>query len=329
MMFPPPRYIQLYPTTRCNQRCYFCFNPDNKSFPDLSFDNSLKLLDVLFRLGIGEIDIMGGEPLLLPWMPDFVKFAARNGMTVNISTNGSAVEVVKKFDETFPDHVQIGISLEGSTEERHNLITNSSNFRRAVKSIKNYISMNRYPIVKTVVTKRTMVDVPKIVNLLRDIGVQRYYLIHMDVMSHNRSLLKEALRYTDFMKFHENLRTRNKDIEIFKVNASCFDIGSIPDIRCAGGVRKLAILPDGTVFPCNLFLGIDEFELGNIFEDDFSKIWMNRRLEFFRKGGTNRCSFRNCMNRTHCTGGCPAHAYFHHGHVNATDVRCVMQPADG
>lgn len=323
--FPPPQYIQLYPTTRCNQKCYFCFNHGNKTLPDLSFDKALKLMDILLRSGIRDIDIMGGEPLLLPWMPDFVKIATMGCLTVNISTNGSAGSALREFDQIDPRLVHIGISLEGSTQERHNLVTNSPHFNLALKSIKYLVSRNLDPIVKTVVTRSMMEDAQTIVNLPRDIGVRRYYLIHMDVMVKTGSLMREALPYTDFLNFYEGLKERNSDIGIFKVNASCFDKTSIPDVRCAGGVRKLSIPPDGSVFPCNLFHRFGEWELGNIFEDDFSDIWTNPKLAFFRMNRANNCADLDCTNRDLCTGGCPAHGYSHYGNMDAPDIRCIVQ----
>ena len=35
--------------------------------------------------------------------------------------------------------------------------------------------------------------------------------------------------------------------------------------RCDAGIEKIAVMPDGSVFPCNLFAGFKEFRLGNIF----------------------------------------------------------------
>lgn len=69
MNFSPSKYIQLYPTIRCNQLCTFCFNAEHKPYEDLSYEHALRLLRTLSRSTIRDIDIMGGEPLLVPWMP--------------------------------------------------------------------------------------------------------------------------------------------------------------------------------------------------------------------------------------------------------------------
>src|SRR5512135_2408548 len=134
MAFPLPQYIQFHPTLRCNQQCRFCFNPRKNTGSDMTFDNALKLLDILLYNGISEIDIIGGEPLLLDWMPDFIQIAVKSGRSVNLSTNGSSVEMLEKFAALNPEKFNIGISLEGSTEAIHNWLTNSNNFYRALAS---------------------------------------------------------------------------------------------------------------------------------------------------------------------------------------------------
>ena len=39
----------------------------------MPFDHALMLIDVLRLQGIYDLDIMGGEPFLLKWMPDFIR----------------------------------------------------------------------------------------------------------------------------------------------------------------------------------------------------------------------------------------------------------------
>ena len=120
----------------------------------MSYSNALKLLDKLSSAGIKEIDIMGGEPFLLRWMPDFIEAALNKNLMVNISTNGSVKKVVRRFKGIDPGKFNIGISLEGSYGENHNRLTNSSHFNNAVDSIKELVALNLNPVVKTVVTKK-------------------------------------------------------------------------------------------------------------------------------------------------------------------------------
>ncbi len=324
MDFPLPRYIQLYPTYRCNQRCEFCFNSPRADIADMTFDDALTLLDILSCHGVEEIDIMGGEPLLLDWMPDFVNIALKSGRLVNLSTNGSTPDIMEKFAGLDPERFNIGISLEGSTEEKHNRITNSHHFYRAVASVAGLVSSGLDPIVKTVVSNETIADIRDIINLIREMGVKRYYLIHMDLMTRDTTLTNATLGYSAFRSFYEEIRSSNRDIGIYKVNASCFEKETLPEeVRCAGGVRKLAVMPDGSSYPCNLFQHFQEFNLGNIFDDGLFTIWANPKLDLFRHCRKNRCALDTCADRLSCTGGCPAHGYYHYGGRLGPDVRCL------
>ena len=324
MEFPPPEYIQLYPTTRCNQRCSFCFNPVDGHPADMQFDNAIVLLDILTDNGIKYIDIMGGEPFLIPWLTDFIDRALSKGMSLNISTNGSRPALLQRLRGIPLDHFNIGISLEGSTAERHNRMTGSHNFTSAIDSIKCLIDLSLDPIVKTVLSRETTCDIQNIVSLIRGIGVRRYYILHMDILSKKDAELKDTFPYIAFLDFYRKIKQANPDIEIHRVHASCFDKNSLPSgARCAGGVRKLSILPDGSVFPCNLFHNNREFALGNIFRDRFTNIWRHPALDFFRTYQKNSCGSDTCENRPSCTGGCPAHSYYHYGNPDTTDIRCI------
>lgn len=289
----------------------------------MPYERALGLLDILSDIGITKIDIMGGEPLLIEWTDAFIRVALDRNMAVNISTNGSLPRLIQKFKGFKSRKFKIGISLEGSNERKHNELTNSSNFNNAVSSIRELVGSGLDPIVKTVVRKSSLNDIQDIIDLLKDLGVQQYYLLHMDVLSHNGANLNEAMSFVDFMDFFEKIKEANNGTRILKVNASCFEKDSIPEnSRCAGGVKKLSILPDGSVFPCNLFHNMKDFCLGDIFEDKFVDIWVNPKLDFFRKHKVNNCDIKDCSNKDSCTGGCPAHAYFHFKDMDRPDIRC-------
>ncbi len=323
-MFPLPGYVQLYPTMRCNQRCSFCFNDDASPVRDLSPQDALNLFDILCRLGIRDLDIMGGEPFLLPWMPSFLHAAIREHIKVNISTNGSLPHVLEEFSGLTPEKITIGVSLEGSNPETHNRLTRSHNFEKAMTSITSLVTRGLDPIVKTVVSRHNIQEIPSIIDRIKDLGVTRYYLIQMDLFSKAVFARDSALSFAEFMKCYTDTAAHHRGIAIHKVNASCFEKHTLPDgVRCAGGVRKLAIMPDGSAYPCNLFHHFSGFCLGNIFTDDFKDIWMSPKLNYFRVSEKNMCSSHQCENYDTCTGGCPAHRYFHTKNLSGIDIRCA------
>lgn len=327
--FPFPQFVQLYPTLRCNQGCVFCFNaglPKDQRQSEFSSEQALNLVRVCRSLGIREIDVMGGEPLLLDWMPDFAREAVAEGMKVNISTNGSRPGLVHRFAGLPPGMINIGVSLEGGSAGRHHERTRSSHFSSALRTIASIAETGIDPIVKSVVTRSSATDIQSIADRIRLLGVRRFFLIHADAMTRDRTVIEDCVGYPVFRDFVQRMQKANSDIAIEPVAASCFSRHGLPaGVRCAGGVRKLAVMPDGSLFPCNLLFHFPEMRLGNMFEDDFRVIWEDPRLSVFRTNEFCGCTEQSCPNLQDCTGGCPAHNLLHAGSGSGKDIRC-QQP---
>ncbi len=77
-------YIQV--TRRCNQLCRFCSNPPS------GLENTLATacghVDDFVARGYDGIILTGGEPTMVPWLPDLVRYARKREMHVRIITNG-------------------------------------------------------------------------------------------------------------------------------------------------------------------------------------------------------------------------------------------------
>ncbi len=330
--FPFPQFIQFYPTLRCNQQCFFCFNagiPKSRLQREISFDQALRLVRICRSHGIREIDVMGGEPLLLDWMPDFAREAVAEGLQVNISTNGSNPGLIHRFAGLPPGMINIGVSLEGGSAGRHHERTRSVHFDSVLRTVASIAEAGIGPIVKSVVTRSTAADIQSIVDRVRLLGVRRYFLIHADAMTRDITVMEDCPGYSSFRDFVDRIQRASTDMAIEPVAASCFTRHRLPaGVRCAGGVRKLAVLPDGSLYPCNLLFHFPDMRLGNLFEDDLRVIWEDPRLSVFRTNECCGCTENSCPNLQHCTGGCPAHNLLHAGSFSGRDVRCRAAMSD-
>jgi radical SAM protein with 4Fe4S-binding SPASM domain len=302
-MIAAPDYIQFYPTLRCNQACAFCFNRGMSVVPDMGFPEFRRMTDRLAALGVRALDIMGGEPTLHHELPRFLKHARQAGLAVNISSNGTNTILLGKLMDRFPE-ATIGISI---------------NDRKTALDQEHFIRCRR-PVVKTVLG--TPIDTA-LINTLLSFGPRRYYLLYRD------ALAEDQLAHTvPFDMFVHAVRSRFDPARVGTVSCS----GFLPDhknyplllrARCPAGTTKLGILPDGSVYPCNLFFGIDRYRLGNILTDRFEDIWHHELLTFFRTFSGNTCPRKECTLHKICRGGCPAHSLIHHGRRAAPDPRCV------
>lgn len=74
--------------------------------------------------------------------------------------------------------------------------------------------------------------------------------------------------------------------------------------RCNAGVNKFSISPEGKLYPCDSFLGIEEYCIGNIYEG------LNETYnDFSRKRNDNIQKCKRCWAKYLCGGDCFYHAY--------------------
>jgi radical SAM protein with 4Fe4S-binding SPASM domain len=273
-----------------------------------------------------EIDILGGEPMLVPWISDFVHHVAESGITVNISTNGSLPHIVDRLSKNSTGLLNIGFSLHGLPEAHHSLTT-SDNFSRAIRGVRKMMERDKDPIVKSTLTRGNANEIRPLVKYLRDLGIKRYYLLYEDTIG--RTGPSTCLSYPEFMRFYNDVQNDLKPFNIGFVAASGFyKYGGKAFGRCDAGIEKIAVMPDGSVFPCNLFAGFEEFRLGNIFLEGIEKIWDSPILKPFRTSRENACRKGDCPYSACCGGGCPAHSYFFYGTIDAADPRCAVKNAN-
>lgn len=90
------RYLRLAITDRCNLRCFYCMPEEglnwSKKTQILTYEEMLRLVNILAELGISKVRITGGEPFvrkdLVPFMTELTQIPGIE--KVNITTNGTA-----------------------------------------------------------------------------------------------------------------------------------------------------------------------------------------------------------------------------------------------
>ncbi|MBI4688273.1 MAG: radical SAM protein [Nitrospirae bacterium] len=317
-----PSSIQLYPNLTCNQKCSFCFNHSLPPYASEGIDakKALLLIDILHKTGVSEINLLGGEPTLMPWIDAFIKESADCGIALNLSTNGSAPDVIRRLAGIPTNLLNIGFSLEGA-KETHNKLTCSDNFSKLLSGLQYLISEGKEPVVKTVLTRENSSEIDDLLHYLIELGTKRYYILHEDIMGTD---VASGISFPAFYDFYLSLKTMAKEsMDVGFVAASGFYKGG--DLRCDAGINKVAIMPDGAVLPCSLFAGFREFCLGNIFKDTIEQIEEQIEIFSMKCNGKNRCRNLACGHYSTCNGGCPAHSYYFYGSFEMIDPRCAFK----
>lgn len=124
----PITYVRLAVTDRCNLRCFYCMPAEGIDYVPrkdlLSYEEMLRLLEILAGMGVNKVRITGGEPFL---RKDLVSFIGRihqiDGIDkINITTNGVLTKAfIPKFEEI--GIKSVNLSLDTLDRERFKQIT--------------------------------------------------------------------------------------------------------------------------------------------------------------------------------------------------------------
>jgi cyclic pyranopterin phosphate synthase len=95
------RYLRISLTDRCNFRCVYCMAPEMRFMPRsdlLRHDEIINVVRVFIQLGVRQIRLTGGEPLIRPGVIDLVQqIKALDGLEeLMLTTNGALLPQLAK-----------------------------------------------------------------------------------------------------------------------------------------------------------------------------------------------------------------------------------------
>jgi MoaA/NifB/PqqE/SkfB family radical SAM enzyme len=169
---PPPVYMQIEPTSRCNLSCKMCFR--NECPYELNKDLSLEYFKkIINKFNLKQIHLTGfGEPFLNKKIFDMIEYASNSGAQVEITTNGTLLN--KRICERIISSKlrKLNVSLDGI--ETYEEIRGVS-ITRALKAIENLANLKTGNgpelFVNTVVLKDNLEDLKNVVDALASFPV--------------------------------------------------------------------------------------------------------------------------------------------------------------
>jgi cyclic pyranopterin phosphate synthase len=141
--------VRLSITDRCNFRCVYCMEPDDRFLPKmelLELDEYIRLVDILLELGIRTIRLTGGEPTLYPKLDELIEAIGQRGLDdVAMTTNGSLLELDRLELWRQSGLRRLTFSLDTLREERMASITRSRTSVADVLKAINLAKVAGYP----------------------------------------------------------------------------------------------------------------------------------------------------------------------------------------
>lgn len=312
----------------CQLRCKYCFASHGNFGGNaklMDFETSKNAIDFLIRNSGKrvnlEVDFFGGEPLMnFGVVKQTVNYARKCEKIFNkkfrftITTNGLALDD-ENIDFINSEMSNVVLSLDGRKDINDFMRITKSGigcFDIIVQKFQKLVKKrgNKEYFVRGTFTKNNL-DFSKDVLCLFNLGFNKISL-EPAVLKDDIEFSLEKVDREKILKEYENLADLVLKLSEIDKNFVFFhfmhDFGKMPCIvktvkGCGCGNEYVSVTPEGDIYPCHQFVGIDSFKMGNVNTNDFNYD-MKKKFSVPNLCSSDKC--KNCWVKFFCGGGCSA-----------------------
>ncbi len=337
MVSSPVKAMCLHVAHDCNLRCSYCF-ASTGDFGEgrklLDADTGKKAIDFLLTQSKGrknlELDFFGGEPLMnFGVVKEIVTYARskekeyHKNFRFTITTNGMLLndDIIDYINREMSNVV---LSIDGRKEVNDRVRVRCDGTGSYDKIVPNYQKLvekrgqDQY-YVRGTFTKYNL-DFAKDVMHLNEIGFDQVSVEPVVADPKQPYALTESdlpQIFEEYENLAKQLIEKKKKGEGFNFFHFMLDLDqgpcAIKRLRgCGCGNEYVAVTPDGDIYPCHQFVGMEEWKMGSVLDDTFDL----KRKDYFAKAniyGKEDC--KNCWAKFYCSGGCNANNLQYAGDV--------------
>ena len=345
-----PSCVYFNPTDRCNLNCSYCYIPESlrRDGQHMSQDDLFRSLDILkdyFATTLPD----GVKPQVIfhgaePTMNRDALFAAiakyHDQFRIGIQTNGTLLD---DDDIRFLiDHnIAIGLSLDSAAEivatRTRKTWSGRSVFDQVLATMDKLRGYPNHSVICTV-TQQNMEELVDIVDFFHDREVPTCML---NPVRCTREGAREIKPLDHEMSAHF-LRAMDRTHELYQKTGRKLVVANFANILisilapqarrlmcdispCGGGRAFFAVAAGGDMFPCSEFIGLPDFNGGNLFRDSIADVLATSA---FRKVSERKVEdiepCRRCAVRHFCGSPCPAEAHEMNGGMNQPGAFCEL-----
>jgi radical SAM protein with 4Fe4S-binding SPASM domain len=255
----------------------------------------------------------GGEPLLRDDLEAMIVFARRQGLQVNLITNGTLASGKRARSLHRAGLRTAQVSLERTDGETHDFLTaRPGSFASTLEGMVNLRAAGISVQTNTTVTARNAPDAARMPAFLKSLGVSRFamnlYLPPGDGPESRALAEKLFVPYSRAGAIIEAVRAaaRGQDMTFYwyspiphcHYNTIAHGLGNK---SCAAMDGLLSVSPSGDVLPCSSF----PEPMGNLLTQGFKDIWFSPRAGFFKNKEYAPAACAGCDSFTACQAACP------------------------
>ena len=273
----------------CNQKCLHCYAAGQPMGESRELTTA-EWKDVLARLraaNIPQVTFTGGEPTLRGDLVELVD--AAQWFVTRLNTNGRLLtpQLCRALAEASLDSVQV--TLYAADAEANNALVGAPGFDETVRGIRNAVDAGLIVSVNTPLCSLNR-DYAATLRFAAALGV-RYATCSGLIPSGGAEGAESRATRLSAEELTEILQSAVAAAHELSMELDFTSPGWLPEqtLRalglhlipsCGACLSNMAVAPDGTVIPCQSWLG--GTALGNILTDDWDKIWQSQRCAAIR-----------------------------------------------
>jgi radical SAM protein with 4Fe4S-binding SPASM domain len=291
-----------------------CYNDSghNAKCTEVTTDKAKEVLTDLADFEVPSVLFSGGEPLMRDDLFELIPFARDKGLRTVISTNGTLItaekaKLIKDYGVSY-----VGISLDGIGPVNDQFRGVEGAFDRAVVGIRNCMEEGVRVGLRLTLTKRNVQDIEQLFDFMDKEGVERACFYHLVPSGRGDAMFTDDLAHAQSIKAMDTILAKTRQLKEAGKKTDILTVDNHvdgvylylklleEDPERAAEVWKLLTWNGGGLNSSGVGIGCIDFygkvhanqfwyhyDLGNIHEQPFSKIWSNPE-EPLLKGLRNR-----------------------------------------
>jgi SynChlorMet cassette radical SAM/SPASM protein ScmF len=326
----PLNQLYFYLTEGCNLRCRHCwiapkFQDGSRSYPSLSVDLFKSIVEQAKPLGLSNVKLTGGEPLLHPDISKILAYIKSENLNLAVETNGvlCTPEIARQIGEC--KNPFVSVSLDGADAEMHEWMRGVSGcFETSLEGVKNLVNSGIKPQIIMSLVRRNKDHMERLVRLAESLGAESVKFNPTMPIARGENLHEsgDTLAIEELVKLGSwvenglsdatNLRLSYDHPVAFRPLGKMFgDTGD--GCSTCGIIGILGVLSDGSFALCGIGANMPELVFGHAETDRLKDVWETTGiLKELREGLTNRLEgiCGDCLMKDLCLGSCIAQNYY-------------------
>jgi PqqA peptide cyclase len=320
-------------THRCPLHCPYCSNPLEMSRADaeLTTDDWMRVFTEARELGVLQLGLSGGEPLVRPDVEVLAAHARAVGLYTTLVTSGVGLtrHRAEKLREAGLEHIQI--SFQDSDHAAADRVAGMSAVPQKLSAAA-IVREFGFAFSINIVLHRANIDrVGDMIEMAASLGADRLELANTQyygwALENRNALMPTAAQVAAAADIAEAARGRHRGrMQILYVLPDYYETYPKP---CYGGWGRhyLMVAPDGRTLPCHGATHITTLRFDSVRDRSLRWIWEESpAFQAFRGDAWMQEPCRSCPRKEIDFGGCRCQAFALTGDATNPDPVCTLTP---